>query len=128
MVRLFPSPEVPRATFPRDLPSDPLLEAKQYIDLHYAENITLTLLSQISYLQKSHLSHAYKKHFGVAPMKYLNLVRIENAKLLLLRSKKSVSEIAREVGFGSPSYFSEVFLKLEHESPSEYRQRMQRQI
>ena len=98
-----------------------LLRVKQYIDEHYAENLNLDLLTRHSFLQKSYFLHSFKKQFGISPMKYLNRVRMEHAKLLLLRSDSSITEIAREVGFNNPTYFSEMFLKTVGMSPSAYR-------
>lgn len=125
-VRLFGSVEG-RAEKPRSTNAEILAEVKRYIDLHYSENLNLDLLTELSYLQKSYFLHSFKKQFGIAPMKYLNLVRMEHAKLLLLSSDRSISEIALEVGFSNPTYFSEMFLKSEGESPSHYRKRVKRQ-
>ena len=98
-----------------------LSAVKSYIDEHFAENLNLDRLTRLSFMQKSYFLHSFKKAFGISPMKYLNRVRIEHAKLLLLRSDKSVTEIAREVGFSNPTYFSEMFLKSVGIPPTEYR-------
>ena len=124
-VRLVGTPERKREK-PRSSGTELLAAVKRYIDLHYAEQLDLDLLTQISYMQKSHLLHSFKRELGISPMKYLNLVRIEHAKLLLLSTDRSISEIALEVGFGSPTYFSEMFLKVVGDSPSHYRKVVKR--
>jgi len=127
MIRLFQKyspPEMARTTSGAEV----LIAVKDYIDLHYAESLDLDHLTQLSFMQKSHFLHSFKKHFGISPMKYLTLVRMENAKLLLLKSEKSVSEIAREIGYNTPSYFSEMFLKTVGESPTSYRKRVKKEI
>lgn len=101
--------------------SSVLTEIKKYIDDHYTESLNLETLTKQSYMQKSHFLHTFKKSFGISPIRYLNLVRIEHAKLLLIGSRNSVAEIAREVGFSNPTYFSEMFLKLTGYTPSGYR-------
>ena len=108
--------------------SETLMLVKSYIDRHYAENLNLDLLTQISYMQKSHFLHSFKRQFQISPMKYLNLIRIENAKRMLLTSEKNISEIAREVGYNTSSYFSEMFLKEAGESPTAYRRRVKKEI
>jgi AraC-like DNA-binding protein len=125
-IRLF-SPAV-RTEERKATGSETLMLVKSYIDHHYAENLNLNLLTQISYMQKSHFLHSFKRQFQISPMKYLTLIRMENAKLLLLKSEKNISEIAREVGYNTSSYFSEMFLKVVGESPTAYRKRVKKEI
>jgi AraC-like DNA-binding protein len=48
-------------------------------------------------------------------------VRLKKAKYLLLNTDKSVAEIAQEVGFSSPAYFSTIFKNKVRQSPTEFR-------
>lgn len=59
--------------------------------------------------------------FNISPMQYLNLVRMEQAKLLLSRTSESVTQIAVKVGFNNPVYFAEVFSKTIGVPPTIYR-------
>lgn len=54
-------------------------------------------------------------------MDYLKEVRISNAKTMLLNTNKSIAEIASAVGYSDLKYFSRLFRKLTHLTPSEYR-------
>lgn len=119
-VRLFREDTAPKEATPRKN-TETISAVKSYIDTHYAENLNLDSLTRLSFMQKSYFLHSFKKAFGISPMKYLNSVRMEHAKLLLLRSDASVTEISREVGFSNPTYFSEMFLKSVGVSPTEYR-------
>lgn len=56
---------------------------------------------------------------------YVSRLRTEKAKKLLLNPNLRVSEIAYEVGFQSLTHFNRVFKRILHESPSEYRIRLQ---
>lgn len=100
-----------------------LWQTKSYIDAHYAESLSLEQLTRISLMQKSYFMHQFKKYFGTSPIRYLNRVRIENAKLLLVNTDKPVTEIAADVGFNTPAYFSEMFLRNVGFTPSAYRNR-----
>ena len=53
-------------------------------------------------------------------MKFVNRVRIEKAKRLLIASNSSVSKVAEDCGFKSLHYFSRAFKQEEGISPSEY--------
>ena len=96
---------------------------KQYIDLHYQENITLDELSRLTYVNKYYLVHAFKKYIGLSPINYLISKRVEEAKVLLETTNYSVSQISDIVGFSSQSYFSQVFKKTMGTTPFEIRKK-----
>ncbi len=96
-------------------------KAKQYIEAHYHDKITLDSLSETCNLTKYYLSHKFTELYGKSPMAYLTEVRIRVAKDLLKTTNYSMEEISEAVGFSSGSYFSQVFQKVEHMSPQQYR-------
>ncbi len=98
-----------------------LEQIKKYIDEHYSEQITLDQLSKIIYINKSYIVTQFKKLFNVSPIQYLTLVRMEHAKNLLSSTSKSVTEIAAEVGFNNPVYFTEIFSRTIGVPPSVFR-------
>lgn len=98
----------------------------RYVELHYAEHITLDMVAGNVYLSPSYLSSLFKKVLGFSFNEYLNTVRITEAKHRLSRGWDSVTEIAYAVGYESQSYFSKVFKRMTGMSPSEY-QRAQQQ-
>jgi len=57
---------------------------------------------------------------GLSVNEFINTVRLKRAVQLLQQRKLSVSEIAYEVGFSSPKYFSTCFRKQFHKTPSEF--------
>ncbi len=123
LIRLFQPPRIPEEQPQKMNTQKLLLQTRSYIDVHYAESLTLEQLTRISLMQKSYFMHQFKKQFGTSPIKYLNHVRIENAKLLLINTDKPVTEIAADVGFNTPAYFSEMFLRAVGMTPSAYRAR-----
>ncbi|MES2310018.1 MAG: helix-turn-helix domain-containing protein [Verrucomicrobiota bacterium] len=70
-----------------------------------------------------HLCRLFKSSFGITPVEYRNAIRLERAKKLLLESKKNITEIAYEVGFDDPGYFSRQFKKQNKISPKNLRSR-----
>lgn len=95
----------------------------QHIQQNYASPITLEDLAKLAIVSKSTLIQAFKLAYDTTPIKYINQVRLEKAKTLLLNSDSSISEISEMVGFQSLHYFSRYFKNHENLAPGEYRQR-----
>lgn len=97
------------------------IKIKNYIDSHYAQNITLDFLSDLSYMNKFHLVHTFTKQIGISPINYVINKRIQEAKNLLGTTGYSIRDIASIVGFSNSSYFSQMFRKVTGISPKSYR-------
>lgn len=97
-----------------------------YIENNLSEPITLDSLAEKVHFEKSHLAARFKEQWGISPIRYVNYLRIEQAKLLLATSDQSVTEIAEAVGFASIHYFSRYFKEKEGITPIEYRQQQQK--
>lgn len=74
-------------------------------------------------VSQRYLSDTLKKETGKTTTEHLQLYLIDEAKNILLNPDKSISEIAYELGFEYPQYFSRLFKKKEGISPSEYREK-----
>jgi len=70
-----------------------------------------------------HFSRIFTAVMGETPMKYVLRVRLEAAANLLIKTKRSVTQIAIENGFSSPSTFTRAFSRNYQCTPSEYRQK-----
>ncbi|MDU2123895.1 MAG: AraC family transcriptional regulator [Clostridium celatum] len=97
------------------------VKIKNYIDSHYSENITLDILSNLSYVNKFHLVHLFTKQMGISPINYLINKRIEESKNLLTTTNYSIRDISTIVGFSNSSYFSQMFKKFTGDSPRTYK-------
>ncbi|MCH1534437.1 MAG: helix-turn-helix transcriptional regulator [Schleiferiaceae bacterium] len=73
-------------------------------------------------VSKRYLSDTLKKETGKSSSEHLQLYLIDEAKNILLNPKKTVAEVAYELGFEYPPYFSRLFKKKEGISPSQYRE------
>ena len=97
------------------------LSVQKFIHAHMHESILLGDLARAAGLHPTYFSDRFKQVVGVRPLDYLMQRRMERAQYLLLSSPASVKEIAGTVGIADPAYFSRVFAKLCHQTPSEYR-------
>lgn len=97
--------------------------ALQQIHTHVEEDISLEELAAISGLSLSRFKSRFRQEVRSTPREYINVKKIQRAKILLTETEKSVTEIAFLLSFSSSSYFSALFRKLVGSSPSDYRQR-----
>ncbi len=74
-------------------------------------------------VSQRYLSDTLKKETGKTTTEHLHLYLIEEAKNTLLNPSKTISEVAYELGFEYPPYFSRLFKKKEGMSPTEYREK-----
>jgi AraC-like DNA-binding protein len=101
-----------------------ILAAQEYLDRNYPERVTLASLASFAGLSVSHLSAEFRRHVGTPPMRYLLEVRLTRAAYLLADVNMSVSDVAAEVGFRDPLYFSRQFRKRFGLSPRGYRRQL----
>lgn len=94
-----------------------------YIKSHYNEKLSLDEISSQVGLSKYYFLREFKKSTGYTPISYINKIRCENAKKMLLSGSCSIEEISEKIGFDNFSYFSKTFRKSEGCSPSEYMKR-----
>lgn len=74
------------------------------------------------HLSSSYLSDLLKKETGLNAKERINVFIIDKAKMRLLSSADTVSEIAYELGFNYPHYFSRLFKSKTGKTPNEFRQ------
>lgn len=102
-----------------------LLLAKRYIEQFYFNELSLEVIADFAHVSPQHLCRLFQKHMKMRPTNYINLTRIKVSKWLLHGSNKTIAEIAEEVGYNSPYYYTNTFKKYENMSPSAYRKMVQ---
>ena len=105
-----------------------VLKAIDYLNVHYAEKITLNELADSFFVSKGTLIYNFKKYTNCSPIDFLLNVRLTKAKELLLNTKKSVGEISEACGFSSSNYFGLIFKQKEGLSPAHYRKHQHTKI
>lgn len=89
-----------------------------YIRENYSKKLTVDEISIHLHFSKSYLSHTFKEITSYSLVEFINLVRCQNARILLLENY-SVSQAAFNCGFTELSYFTRVFKKTMGILPSE---------
>ena len=94
-----------------------------FVKEHYAENISLSTLSESFDLSPSYIARLFKRELNKRPSVYINGLRISAARVLLLETALSIGEIAERVGFSDLYYFSKVYKQSTGEPPSATRKK-----
>ena len=98
-----------------------LEKIKTYIDRHYKNDISLDFLADKFQISKYKICREYTKFYGYSPNQYQLLLRIQEAKSLLIQTDSTVKEISKSVGFEDNVYLGKVFKKFELVTPKQYR-------
>lgn len=88
----------------------------------WRENHRIARYAAACGISESHFHTLFKEWAGVTPVEYRNNLRLSYACSQLQNSAGSIEEIARQVGFDDPFYFSRLFKKQMGVTPREYRQ------
>jgi len=99
-----------------------------YIDFHFAEQITLVELAERFSVSDTYLSSRFMKETGMNFVTYLNTVRIRYACTLLEKLQLSMQKVAELCGFSSSNYFARVFHQQMGVSPTSYRKQVQKTL
>ena len=94
-----------------------------YMQDHLTEPISVQQLADMVYVSKSYLSRLFKQKTGVSMMDYLNSLRMESAKAMLVASNMNTEEIAYQTGYHSTKFFYRAFRAYTGMSTREYRNR-----
>ncbi len=77
------------------------------------------------YVERSYLTEKFRTETGLSVSDYIRKVKIHRAKVLLLSTDMSVSQISEKLAFNTPNYFIHVFKELEGCTPAVFRERGQ---
>ncbi|MDD3368207.1 MAG: AraC family transcriptional regulator [Lachnospiraceae bacterium] len=81
----------------------------QYIDTHFAEEISISEMAELVFYSESHFMKFFKNNMGISFIQYLNQYRLDMARHFLTSTSMSVLEVASESGFDNISYFNRLF-------------------
>ncbi|MBT0584987.1 AraC family transcriptional regulator [Alteromonas oceanisediminis] len=99
----------------------------EFVRENYHRDITIDDLAKLSFLSVSALERRFKKHLSKTPKQFINEIRLENARRMLIETKLPIVEIAYQCGFSEHSYFSRQFKIMFGTLPSLLREQMQRE-
>ncbi|WP_128894527.1 response regulator transcription factor [Longirhabdus pacifica] len=92
-----------------------------YISNNLHEELSLKTLSQRFHVNTNYLGQLFQREVGSVFSEYVNHMRIEKAKSLLLQPQYKVGEIGKMVGYSDPTYFYKQFKKSIGCTPKEWR-------
>jgi AraC family transcriptional regulator len=104
------------------LPGYKLRQITDWMAENVAEEFNLDRLAAQAGLSKFYFNRLFKNAMGVSPSHYHINLRLDAARRLLRETKKSVLEIALDVGYANPSHFAQLFRRETGLAPSDYRQ------
>ncbi len=102
--------------------ADVMRKADMYLRANCTEKIKLEDVASMVYLSPAYFSRIFKREKGETFTKYVNRLRIEKSKPLLLQPEMRMSDIAQMMGFEDQSYYTKVFKSVTGVSPLRYKE------
>lgn len=96
------------------------IHIKRILNKNLYSNITLDELSRELFFSKTYLGEKFKADTGQSIIAYYNNLKIDEAKRLISTGQYSLTQISGKLGFGSAQYFTRLFKKIVHATPSEW--------
>jgi signal transduction histidine kinase/AraC-like DNA-binding protein/ABC-type sugar transport system substrate-binding protein len=98
--------------------------AVAYMQQHFAHDLSRQQIANAIGISQNYLSRIFQHELGISPWEYLSRYRIKQAQDLLRDTEHSITDVAAQVGFDDPAYFSRVFRKQIGHSPQRYREQL----
>ena len=108
------------AVYPRGELSRRIMLAKEYMSRHFSERLDLGVIAGRAFISKYHFLRLFKLHYGMTPHQYLTMVRLQEAKLLVVQGLP-IPEVCAAVGFDSISSFKGLFKRYWGKAPAAWK-------
>lgn len=95
--------------------------AHHYIESHVGENLTGQTIADALGISRAYLSSQFKEETGIGLNDFINQIKVEEVKRLLVTTDLTVADIAQQTAFSSQSYLNTVFKRFTGISPIQYR-------
>ena len=105
----------------RNMDSEVITAVMTYINNHYREELSLEDVARFAGFSRYYFSRSFKRQTGYSFKDYLCQKRLQVAMDLLIRTNRSMREVAIESGFGSVATFNRVFREKKGCTPTQYR-------
>ncbi|SHJ43896.1 AraC family transcriptional regulator [Parasporobacterium paucivorans] len=102
--------------------ADVVYKTIEYIKMNYYKRMTLEEIAESAYLSKTYLSSIFKKETGQSISGYINKIRVDKSKTMLLQDNSSIIDIANACGFEDQSYYTKVFKNIVGMTPKKFRE------
>lgn len=94
---------------------------KNYIRIHSHDELTVNSVAEHFDITSTYLTQLFKKYESTTTVRFINRVKVQQAKELLLTTEMSIKQIALELGFQNEKYFFRVFKSEMQVTPSQFR-------
>ena len=105
----------------RNMDSEVINAVMTYINNHYREELSLEDVAKFAGFSRYYFSRSFKRQTGYSFKDYLCQKRLQVAMDLLIRTNRSMRDVATESGFGSVATFNRVFREKKGCTPTQYR-------
>jgi len=105
----------------RIVESEVITASMTYINNHYKQDLSLEDVAEFAGFSRYYFSRSFKKQTGYSFKDYLCEKRLQVATDLLIRTDKSMKDVAAESGFGSVATFNRVFREKKGCTPTQFR-------
>jgi AraC family transcriptional regulator len=105
------------------LPPSRLNKVLEYVSGGLEEHLGLSAMARVAGISPYYFCREFKKTMGITPYGYIVQQRIDRAKALLRNSSSTITDIAEQLLFATPSHFTSTFRKQVGCTPSEFRLR-----
>jgi len=98
-----------------------ILRILQWLELHFSESISLEFLADKTNMSLRTFKRRFRETTDAAPLRYIQTLRLQQAKEYLKHTDKRVAEVARLVGYDDASHFNYLFKREYAVSPGRWR-------
>jgi AraC-like DNA-binding protein len=92
----------------------------EYIQMHINEKIDVERLADKACMSTPHFYRKFKEYFGLTPIEYIQQVKINKAKELLVDFNATVNSVSYALGYQNMNHFIRIFKQLEGVTPKKY--------
>lgn len=114
-------PAETKAHIPENVYEKNMAVIRDYVEYHFMYSISMKDLCDLLLVSPQHLCRIVKTCTGKRPTEYINMIRIEKAKNMLIGTDAAVETVALWSGFENSNYFCKIFKKLAGMTPKQYR-------
>lgn len=100
---------------------DMIIKTCEYVLYHTDEKISIKMIAESIYVNKSYLSEVFKKETGMTLLEYITMVKMERAIYLMNQNSMTIADISFQIGFSDQDYFGKVFKKYTGMTVKEFR-------
>jgi len=101
--------------------TQPVRDLLSWLRDHLAEDLSVPALARQANLSERHFTRVFKAELGVTAAEHVETVRLETACRLLETTGRSIEQVARACGFGTPETMNRTFRRRLNTTPGEHR-------